>query len=95
MVYSKFAYDSRKGAKTMTQDERKWTYELIVEKIPPFKWLPRHFDVLAQLIIMAIAGTIINYIFRLPLTSLLYGLLVILVVILWSAIAIYYGPESL
>ncbi|MFX1467010.1 MAG: pyridoxamine 5'-phosphate oxidase family protein [Promethearchaeota archaeon] len=76
----------------MTQNERKWTYELIVEKIPPFKWLPRHFDVLAQLIIMAIAGTIINYVFRLPLSSLIYGLMIIFVVILWSAIAIYYGP---
>ncbi len=76
----------------MTLNERKWTYELIVEKIPPFKWLPRHFDVLAQLIIMAIAGSIINVIFRLPLTSLFYGLLVIFVVILWSAVAIYYGP---
>ncbi|WP_287586137.1 pyridoxamine 5'-phosphate oxidase family protein [Candidatus Borrarchaeum sp.] len=76
----------------MIRNERKWTYELIVEKIPPFKWLPRHFDVLAQLIIMAIVGTIINIIFRLSATVLFYGLLVIFVVILWSAIAIYYGP---
>jgi hypothetical protein len=41
---------------------------------------------------MAIVGTIINIIFRLSSTVLFYGLLVIFVVILWSAIAIYYGP---
>ena len=76
----------------MIQNERKWTYELIIEKIPPFKYLPRHFDVLAQLIIMAITGSAINYVFGLPFVSLVYGLWIIFVVILQSTIAIYYGP---
>jgi nitroimidazol reductase NimA-like FMN-containing flavoprotein (pyridoxamine 5'-phosphate oxidase superfamily) len=76
----------------MIQNERKWIYELIIERIPPFSWLPRYFDVLAQLIIMAIVGSVINYVFGLPFEALVKGLWIIFVVILQSTIAIYYGP---
>ncbi len=72
--------------------EHKWIYELIVEKIPPFSYLPKKYVSLFQLFIMEIAGIVIALHFNLPFSALLYGSLVILVVVLWSLLMLKIAP---
>ncbi|MBI5253699.1 MAG: pyridoxamine 5'-phosphate oxidase family protein [Euryarchaeota archaeon] len=72
--------------------ERKWVYEVIAETVPPFSWLPRKYNILAQLIAMEIAGAILWYIFALPKRTLLYGSISIFVVVLWSFLILQLAP---
>lgn len=72
--------------------ERKWVYEVIAETVPPFAWLPRKYNILAQLIAMEIAGVILWYIFSLPKRTLLYGSISIFVVVVWSFLILELAP---
>ena len=66
---------------------QKWVNEIILEKVPPFSWVPRGYNVALQLFIMEIVGASIGILFSLPVRSILYGSLAILVVSLWSFLA--------
>ncbi len=72
--------------------EHKWIYELIVEKIPPFSYLPKKYVSLFQLFIMEIAGIVLALLFDLPPIALIYGSIVIFVVVLWSLLMLKIAP---
>jgi hypothetical protein len=69
----------------------KWIHEIILEKIPPFSWLPSGYSIMAQMIIMEIAGVTLGVFLSLPLLSMLLGTLAILVISLWSFLLTYSG----
>ncbi|MHA2355763.1 MAG: pyridoxamine 5'-phosphate oxidase family protein [Candidatus Thorarchaeota archaeon] len=71
---------------------RKWIYEEIVEKVPPFRWLPPTYDVLAQLLLVEAVGIAGFLYFEMPLTSVIYGTLAILYTVVWSAGCLYVIP---
>ena len=62
----------------------KWAHEIILENIPPFSWLPRGYNVLLQMILMEIGGTLLAVFLELPTHSILFGSLAILIVSVWS-----------
>jgi nitroimidazol reductase NimA-like FMN-containing flavoprotein (pyridoxamine 5'-phosphate oxidase superfamily) len=62
----------------------KWAHEIILENIPPFSWLPRGYNVLLQMILMEIGGTLLAIFLELPLRSILFGSLAIFIVSIWS-----------
>jgi hypothetical protein len=74
------------------QAERKWIYEEIVDKVPPFRWLPPVYDVLAQLLLVEAVGIAGFLYFEMPLTSAIYGTLAILYTVIWSAGCLYVIP---
>jgi len=67
----------------------KWVNEVILERLPPFSWVPRGYNVALQLLIMEIIGIAIAVSFSMPNRSILYGTLTILVVTLWSFLAFH------
>lgn len=67
----------------------KWVNEVILEKFPPFSWVPRGYNVALQLFIMEIVGTAVAVSFSMPSRSIWYGTLAILVVTLWSFLAFH------
>jgi hypothetical protein len=71
---------------------RKWIYEEIVDRVPPFRWLPPVYDVLAQLLLVEAIGIAGFLYFEMPLTSVIYGTLVILYTVVWSAGCLYVIP---
>ncbi|MFW9799970.1 MAG: pyridoxamine 5'-phosphate oxidase family protein [Candidatus Thorarchaeota archaeon] len=71
---------------------RKWIYEEIVEKVPPFRWLPPVYDVLAQLLLVEAVGIAAFLFFEMPLESAIYGTLAILYTVVWSAGCLYIIP---
>ncbi|WP_457591760.1 pyridoxamine 5'-phosphate oxidase family protein [Geoglobus sp.] len=71
----------------------KWVYELIVEKVPPFSMFKGERAVMAQLVIMLLAGVLISLTFSLPPRSILMGSLAILVVVLWSRLTLIIAPS--
>ncbi|MHA2045751.1 MAG: hypothetical protein ACW99G_13215 [Candidatus Thorarchaeota archaeon] len=46
--------------------QRKWIYEEIVEKIPPFRWLPPTWDVIAQAVLVEGLGILAFIYFNMP-----------------------------
>jgi hypothetical protein len=74
------------------QTGRKWIYEEIVDKVPPFRWLPPVYDVLAQLLLVEAVGIAGFLYFEMPLTSAIYGTLAILYTVVWSAGCLYVIP---
>jgi len=62
----------------------KWAHEIILENIPPFSWLPRGYNVLLQMILMEIGGTLLAVFLELPLRSILFGSLAIFLIFIWS-----------
>jgi hypothetical protein len=74
------------------QAERKWIYEEIVDRVPPFRWLPPVYDVLAQLLLVEAVGIAGFLYFEMPLTSAIYGTLAILYTVIWSAGCLYVIP---
>ena len=62
----------------------KWIHEIILEKLPPFSWVPVNYRVLVQLIVMESVGTSLAVFFSLPLSSILLGSLGVLVIAIWS-----------
>jgi general stress protein 26 len=77
---------------TTQQGERKWIYEEIVDKVPPFSWFPPVYDVLAQLLLVEAIGIAGFLYFEMPLTSAIYGTLAILYTVVWSAGCLYVIP---
>ncbi|MFW9913141.1 MAG: hypothetical protein ACFFEU_11750, partial [Candidatus Thorarchaeota archaeon] len=77
---------------TSQRAERKWIYEEIVDKVPPFRWLPPVYDVLAQLLLVEAIGIAGFLYFEMPLTSAIYGTLAILYTVIWSAGCLYVIP---
>lgn len=67
--------------------KRGWVHELILDRLPPFSYLPRFWALIAQLMIMEVVGLLCVVAFSLPIRSAALGTLAILAVVLWSAIA--------
>jgi nitroimidazol reductase NimA-like FMN-containing flavoprotein (pyridoxamine 5'-phosphate oxidase superfamily) len=67
--------------------ERKWLYEILLEKLPPFSRLPKWYNVLFQLGVMEIVGISIATFYSLSIIDMIYGSLAIVIVIIWSALA--------
>lgn len=78
--------DARRSA------DRKWIYEEIVDKVPPFRWLPPVYDVLAQLLLVEAVGIAAFLYFEMPIESAIYGTLAILYTVVWSAGCLYVIP---
>ncbi|MFX1264517.1 MAG: pyridoxamine 5'-phosphate oxidase family protein [Promethearchaeota archaeon] len=72
--------------------DRKWIYEEIVDKVPPFRWLPPVYDVLAQLLLVEAVGIAAFLHFEMPIESAIYGTLAILYTVVWSAGCLYVIP---
>ena len=53
--------------------QRKWIYEEIVDRIPPFRWLPPIFDVIAQLLLVETVGVLAFIYFQMPIEDSLYS----------------------
>jgi hypothetical protein len=69
----------------------KWAHEIILENMPPFSWLPRGYNVLLQLILMEIGGTLLALFLNLPTRSIIFGSLAILIVSIWSFLIYHIG----
>lgn len=69
----------------------KWAHEIILENMPPFSWLPRGYNVLLQLILMEIGGTLLALFLNLPTRSIFFGSLAILIVSIWSFLIYHIG----
>jgi len=69
----------------------KWAHEIILENIPPFSWLPRPYNVLLQMILMEIGGTLLAVFLNLPLLSIIFGSLAIFLVSVWSFLIYHIG----
>ena len=72
--------------------QRKWIYEEIVDYIPPFRWLPPVFDVIAQLLLVETVGVLAFIYFQMPVEAAVYGSLAILYTVVWSAGCLYVIP---
>jgi nitroimidazol reductase NimA-like FMN-containing flavoprotein (pyridoxamine 5'-phosphate oxidase superfamily) len=73
----------------LKNEYKRWVFELILERVPPFSWVPRGYNVALQLFLMEIVGISIAVFFSLPSRSIFYGSLAILVVWIWSILAFY------
>ncbi|MGE5574848.1 MAG: pyridoxamine 5'-phosphate oxidase family protein, partial [Ignavibacteria bacterium] len=69
----------------------KWAHEIILENMPPFSWLPRGYNVLLQLILMEIGGTLLAVFLNLPVQSIVFGSLAIFIVSIWSFLIYHIG----
>ncbi|MGY5875393.1 MAG: pyridoxamine 5'-phosphate oxidase family protein [Candidatus Thorarchaeota archaeon] len=72
--------------------KRKWIYEEIVDRVPPFSWLPSVYDVIAQLMLVETVGIIAFIYFKMPIESAIFGSLAILYTVIWSAGCLYIVP---
>ncbi len=72
--------------------QRKWIYEEIVDKIPPFRWLPPTWDVIAQLFLVEAVGILAFIYFSMPAETVILGSLTILYTVVWSAGCLYVIP---
>ena len=72
--------------------KRKWIYEEIVDRVPPFSWLPSVYDVIAQLMLVETVGIIAFIYFEMPIESAIFGSLAILYTVIWSAGCLYIVP---
>jgi len=70
-------------------EQRKWVHEIILEKVPPFSWVPRGYNVALQLVLMEIIGIFVAVMFSLSTRSMFYGSLAILVIWIWSLLAFH------
>jgi hypothetical protein len=82
------------NAESAVQDgmQRKWIYEEIVDRLPPFRWLPPTFDVVAQLLLVETVGVLAFIYFQMPLEAVVFGSLAILYTVVWSAGCLYVIP---
>ena len=80
------------GSTVQKKMQRKWIYEEIVDRIPPFRWLPPVFDVIAQLLLVEAVGVLAFIYFQMPLEAALFGSLAILYTVVWSAGCLYVIP---
>lgn len=72
--------------------EKKWIYEEIVGRIPPFSLVSYKYSILLQLLLLLVLGIFFGFIFELGLISLLYGSLAILVAVSWSLLILQLAP---
>ena len=75
-----------------TERRSKWLYEEIVERLPPFKWLPPNLDVVAQLLIVEAVGIIAFLTFQMRIEAVVFGTLAIIYTVVWSAGCLYVIP---
>ena len=75
------------------RSQRKWIYEEIVDKIPPFRWLPPTWDVIAQLFLLEAVGILAFVYFNMPLETAVLGSITILYTVVWSAGCLYIIPS--
>ncbi|MHA2076444.1 MAG: pyridoxamine 5'-phosphate oxidase family protein [Candidatus Thorarchaeota archaeon] len=73
--------------------ERKWIYEEIVDKIPPFRWLPPVWDVIAQAVLVEAVGILAFIYFSMPVETVVIGSVAILYTVIWSAGCLYIIPS--
>ncbi|MBE0525714.1 MAG: hypothetical protein IH631_02145, partial [Candidatus Thorarchaeota archaeon] len=73
--------------------QRKWIYEEIVDKIPPFRWLPPIWDVIAQLLLVETIGIFAFIYFSMPVETVVLGSITILYTAVWSAGCLYVIPS--
>jgi len=73
--------------------QRRWLYEQLLDKIPPFSVLPRNVRVPLQLVLMEAVGLAIAFYMSLPAKTAILGTLAVITVAIWSQIAIHMGPE--
>ncbi|MFX1559759.1 MAG: pyridoxamine 5'-phosphate oxidase family protein [Promethearchaeota archaeon] len=72
--------------------QRKWIYEEIVDYIPPFRWLPPTWDVIAQLFLVEAVGIFAFIYFQMPLEAAIIGTLIIGYTVIWSGGCLYVIP---
>jgi hypothetical protein len=72
--------------------KRKWIYEEIVDRIPPFRWLPHSFDVVAQLLLVETIGVLSFVYFQMPIDAAIFGSLAIIYTVVWSTGCLYVVP---
>jgi hypothetical protein len=72
---------------------RKWIYEDIVERVPPFRWLPPTLDVVAQLVLVEGLGIAAFFYWQMPINTAIFGSLAILYTVVWSAGCLYIAPS--
>ncbi len=72
--------------------EKKWIYEEIVGRIPPFSLVSYKYSILLQLLLLLVLGIFFGFIFELGVISLLYGSLAILVAVSWSLLILQLAP---
>jgi len=77
----------------MPMEGEKWTYELILENVPPFSWVSPGWRVSWQFLLMETIGIGIAAAYHLPARSIIFGSLGILMVIASSALADQIGPK--
>ncbi len=73
-------------------DDKKWLYEEIVERVPPFKWLRPDLQVLAQLLLVETVGVIAFLYFQMPWDSVIFGTLAIIYTVVWSSGCLFVIP---
>lgn len=69
----------------------KWAHEIILENIPPFSWFPRGYNVLLQMILMELGGTLLAVFLNLPSQTIIFGSLAIFLVSVWSFLIYHIG----
>jgi hypothetical protein len=72
--------------------QRKWIYEEIVDRIPPFRWMPPLLDVVAQLFLVETVGILAFVYFQMPVDAAVFGSLAIIYTVIWSAGCLYVVP---
>ena len=72
--------------------EKKWIYEEIVGRIPPFSLLSYKYSIFLQFLLLLVIGITLGFIFDLGQISLLYGSLAILVAVSWSLLILQLAP---
>ena len=73
--------------------QRRWLYEELLDRTPPFSVLPTKIRVPLQLALMEAVGLAIAFYMSLPAKSVILGSLAIITVAIRSQIAVYIGPE--
>ena len=80
------------GSAIRDRFQRKWIYEEIVDRIPPFRWLPSTYAVVAQLLLVETIGVIAFIYFQMAAEAAIFGSLAILYTVIWSAGCLYVIP---
>jgi hypothetical protein len=74
------------------QTPHRWVYEEIVDRVPPFRWLPPILDVAAQLLLVETIGIIAFFYFNMPVNAAIFGSMAIVYTVVWSAGCLYVIP---
>jgi uncharacterized pyridoxamine 5'-phosphate oxidase family protein len=73
--------------------QRRWLYEELLDRTPPFSVMPTKIRVPLHLALMEVVGLATAFYMSLPVKSVILGSLAIITVAIWSQMAIYVGPE--